>query len=117
MTGVGLTSPNGNDLQTYRKNLLAGVSGVSPYEIRYFGATVAGQCDYDAKRYQTRKSLRRGTRAGSIAIYCANEALQSAGVDLETAPKDRIGVYVGTTEHGNVETEQQIYEISQYDYD
>lgn len=35
ITGVGLTSPNGNDLETYRKNLLAGVSGVSPYEIRY----------------------------------------------------------------------------------
>ena len=117
MTGVGLTSPNGNDLATYRQNLLAGVSGVSPYEIRYFGETVAGQCDYDAKKHQSRKSLRRGTRAGSIAIYCANEALQSAQVDLETVDKSRIGVYVGTTEHGNVETEQQIYEISQYDYD
>ena len=117
ITGVGLTSPNGNDLTSYRKNLLAGVSGVSPYEIRYFGETVAGQCDYDAKKYQSRKSLRRGTRAGSVAIYCANEALASAGVDLDAVDKSRIGVYVGTTEHGNVETEQQIHEISQYDYD
>lgn len=117
ITGVGLTSPNGNDLETYRANLLAGVSGVSPYEIRYFGETVAGQVDYDAKTYQTRKSLRRGTRAGSVAIWCANEALKRANVDLETVDRSRIGVYVGTTEHGNVETEQQIYEISQYDYD
>lgn len=117
MTGVGLTSPNGNDLASYRKNLLAGVSGVSPYEIRYFGETVAGQCDFDAGKHQSRKSLRRGTRAGSVAIYCANEALNSAGVDLNTVDKSRIGVYVGTTEHGNVETEQQIYEISKYDYD
>ncbi len=117
ITGVGLTSPNGNDLATYRQNLLAGVSGVSPYEIRYFGKTVAGQCDFEATRYQNRKALRRGTRAGSIAIYCANEALAHAGIDLEAVDRSRIGVYVGTTEHGNVETEQQIYEISQYDYD
>ncbi|MEM6672570.1 MAG: beta-ketoacyl-[acyl-carrier-protein] synthase family protein [Planctomycetota bacterium] len=117
MTGIGLTSPNGNDIASYRKNLLAGVSGVSPYEIRYFGATVAGQCDYDATRHQSRKSLRRGTRAGSIAIYCANEALANSGIDLDRVGRHNVGVYVGTTEHGNVETEQQIYEISQYDYD
>ncbi len=117
MTGVGLTSPNGNTLGEFRKNLLAGVSGVSPYEIRYFGKTVAGQCDYDVKKHQSRKSLRRGTRAGSIAIYCAREALENAGVDLDKVDKSRIGVYVGTTEHGNVETEEQIHEISKYDYD
>lgn len=117
ITGVGLTSPNGNDLETYRKNLLAGVSGVSPYEIRYFGKTVAGQCDFDNQRHQSRKTLRRGTRAGSVAIYCANEAVKSAGIDLDAVGKHNVGVYVGTTEHGNVETEQQIYEISKYDYD
>ena len=42
---------------------------------------------------------------------------QIVRIDFENYNKSRIGVYVGTTEHGNVETEQQIYEISQYDYD
>ena len=42
ITGVGLTSPNGNDLAQYRRNLLAGVSGVQSYEIRHVGRTVAG---------------------------------------------------------------------------
>ncbi len=37
--------------------------------------------------------------------------------DWETVPRDRVGVYVGITEHGNVETENEIYEISQFDYD
>ena len=31
--------------------------------------------------------------------------------------KDRIGVYIGTTEHGNVETENEIYNISKFNYD
>lgn len=117
ITGVGLTSPNGDDLTTYRKALLEGRSGVQPYEIRHFGETVAGVCHFEATRYQKRKALRRGTRAGSIAIYCANEALGDAGIDLDSRDRSRIGVYVGTTEHGNVETEEQIHEVSQYDFD
>ena len=117
ITGIGLASPNGNDLGEYRKNLLAGVSGVQPYEIRYFGKTVAGICHFEATRYQSRKTLRRGTRAGSVAIYCANEAVKDSGLALDTVGRDRVGVYVGTTEHGNVETEEQIYEVSKYGYD
>jgi 3-oxoacyl-[acyl-carrier-protein] synthase II len=31
--------------------------------------------------------------------------------------KDRVGVFIGITEHGNVETENEIYEISQFNYD
>ena len=117
ITGVGLTSPNGNSLEEYRANLLAGVSGVRDYEIRYVGATHAGVCDYDTKRWQSRKELRRGTRAGSIAIYCANEALQHAGLDKESIDLSRTGVYVGTTEHGNVETENEVYALAGYDND
>jgi len=117
ITGVGLTSPNGDDLATYRRNLLGGVSGVQPYEIRHFGPTVAGVCHFDATRYQKKKALRRGTRAGSIAVWCANEALRDAGVELAALDRSRVGVYVGTTEHGNVETETQIHEVSQYGFD
>lgn len=117
LTGVGLTSPNGDDLSTYRRNLLNGVSGVEPWEIRHFGPTVAGICHFDGTRYQKRKALRRGTRAGSIAIWCANQAFEDAGLDLGSIDRSRVGVYVGTTEHGNVETETQIHEVSQYDFD
>lgn len=117
ITGVGLTSPNGDDLATYRQNLLAGVSGVEPWNIRHFGDTVAGVCHFEATKYQKRKALRRGTRAGSIAIWCANEAIASAGIDLDAVGRSRVGVYVGTTEHGNVETENQIHEVSQFEFD
>ena len=117
ITGIGLTSPNGDSLEEYRKNLLAGVSGVEPYSIRYVGDTVAGVCHFDPLKYQRRKELRRGTRAGSIAIYCASESLADAGIELEERDRSRVGVYVGTTEHGNVETENQIHEVAQYDFD
>ncbi len=120
ITGVGLSSPNGDSLPQYRKNLLAGVSGVEPWEIRHVGRTLAGVCHFDPLRWQKKKELRRGTRAGSIGIFCAREALIDAGIALESltpAERARTGVYVGTTEHGNVETENEIHEVSQRDFD
>ncbi len=117
ITGVGLTSPNGDSLPEFRRNLLAGVSGVERWQIRHVGETLAGVCHFDPLRHQKRKELRRGTRAGSIAIWCANEALNDGGIDLASIDRSRLGVYVGTTEHGNVETENQIHEVAQYQFD
>ncbi len=117
ITGIGLTSPNGNDWATFRSALLEKRSGVRPYEVRYFGKTLAGVCDFDTSRYQTKKDLRRGTRAGSVGIYAANEAVKHAGLDWENTDKSRVGIYVGVTEHGNVETENEIYVIKGFDYD
>ncbi len=117
ITGVGLTAPNGNSLPEFRKALLARKSGVSSYDIRYFGKTVAGICDFDETRHQKRKDRRRGTRAGSIAIYCANEAVLDSKIDWSGVDKANVGVFLGITEHGNVETENEIYNIKQFDYD
>ena len=117
ITGVGLTSPIGNNLAEFRSSLLAGRSGVVEREIRYMGKVLAGVCNFDELRYQKRKDLRRGTRAGSISIYCAREAVTDSGLAWEAVPKDRVGVFLGITEHGNVETENEVYEISQFNYD
>ncbi|WP_145177921.1 beta-ketoacyl-[acyl-carrier-protein] synthase family protein [Gimesia aquarii] len=117
ITGIGLTAPNGNNLGEFRQSLLEGRSGVVDYNIRYMGDVLAGVCDFDELRYQKRKEVRRGTRAGSIAIYCANEAVNQSKLDWENVARDRVGVYLGITEHGNVETENEVYEISQFDYD
>jgi 3-oxoacyl-[acyl-carrier-protein] synthase II len=117
ITGVGLTAPNGNNLAEFRGSLLSGRSGVTRFEVRYFGPTLAGVCCFDDLRYQRRKELRRGTRAGSVGIYCAQEALADAGLDLSPSDKSAVGVYVGVTEHGNVETENEIFHLKGYGYD
>jgi len=117
ITGVGLTAPNGDSLRDYREALLTGRGGVEPYEIRYFGKTVAGVCHFDELKHQRRKEVRRGTRAGSVAVYCAREAVADSGIDWENVARSRVGIYIGVTEHGNVETENEIYQIKAYDYD
>jgi 3-oxoacyl-[acyl-carrier-protein] synthase II len=117
ITGIGLTAPNGNSLADYRKNLLSGCANLQTIDMRYMGQVPAGVCNFDPKKYQTRKELRVGTRAGSIAIYCAHEAIANSGLDFEAFDKSRCGVYIGTTEHGNVETENEVYNISKFEYD
>jgi 3-oxoacyl-[acyl-carrier-protein] synthase II len=117
ITGIGLTAPNGDNLADYRAALLAGKSGVEPYNIRYVGDTLAGVCHFNELKYQGRKDVRRGTRAGSVSIYCAREAVADSGIDWEAIDRERVGVYIGLTEHGNVETENEVYEISQFNYD
>ena len=117
ITGVGLTSPNGDNLADFRCALLEGQSGVIPFETRYMPPVIAGVCHFDEFRHQRKKDRRRGTRAGSISIYCANEAVQDSGLVWDQVKKSRVGVYIGITEHGNVETENEIYEIKQFGYD
>ena len=117
ITGIGLTAPNGDSLKVFRSNLLAGVPGVEFVEHRYVGRVPAGVCHYDARKHQNRKEIRNGTRAGSISVYCAREAVADSGLGWEGVDKARVGVYLGITEHGNVETEQEVYNISKFDYD
>jgi 3-oxoacyl-[acyl-carrier-protein] synthase II len=111
ISGIGLTCPLGNDLATFRENLLAGNSGVSRFPVRNMGDLPAGVCDFEQTKYQKRKEIRIGTRAGSIAIYCAHEALHNSGLELDKIDRSRVGVYLGITEHGNVETETEVCQL------
>ncbi|MCD7897826.1 MAG: beta-ketoacyl-[acyl-carrier-protein] synthase family protein [Planctomycetaceae bacterium] len=117
ITGIGLTSPIGDDLPALRKNLLEANGGVTTMTPRYMDEWPAGICTFPVGKHQSRKDARRGTRAGQVAIYCGREAILDAGIDLEAADRSRYGVFVGTTEHGNVETENEVAVIKEYDYD
>lgn len=117
ITGVGLTAPGAANLAEFRANLLAGVSGIATIDLRYMGVHPAGICRFAETRYRKKRENSRGTRAGCIGVYCANEALADAGIDFSTYDRAATGVYIGLTEHGTVETENEVYNIGQYGYD
>lgn len=116
ITGVGLAAPGADSLTAFRVNLLAGRSGVGSIELRYMGRHPAGLCSFDETRYRKKRDNKRGTRAGCIGVYCAGEALADSGIDTAACDPARIGVYIGLTEHGTVETENEVYNIGRYDY-
>jgi len=74
ITGVGLTAPNGNNLQEFRNALLEQKSGITEKEVRFMGKIPVGECNFDEEKHQKKKMRRRGTRVGSISVYCAKEA-------------------------------------------
>jgi 3-oxoacyl-[acyl-carrier-protein] synthase II len=115
ITGVGLAAPNADNLQDYRNSLLAGTSGIGEIELRYVGKVPAGICSFPETKYRKKKENKRGTRAGCLGVYAANEAMQDAGLaDFLHYRQNRTGVYIGLTEHGTVETENEIYNLSQF---
>ena len=116
ITGVGLTAPNASNLTEFREKLLAGKSEITTIDLRYMDSAPAGVCTFAETKYRKKKENKRGTRAGCIGVYCANEALGDAGIDFTGYDKAKTGVYIGLTEHGTVETENEVYNISKYDY-
>jgi 3-oxoacyl-[acyl-carrier-protein] synthase II len=116
ITGIGLAAPNADNLSDFRARLLAGVSGIREIELRYIGRVPAGICDFPETKYRKKKENKRGTRAGCLGVYAAHEALLDAGIEIESRDRDRVGVYVGLTEHGTVETENEVYNVSQYNF-
>ncbi len=116
ITGVGLAAPNADNLKEYREKLLAGTSEIGEIDLRYFGKAPAGTCTFPETKYRKKKENKRGTRAGCLAVYCAHEALNDAKLSIDHYDKAKIGVYVGLTEHGTIETENEVYNISLYDY-
>src|SRR6056297_1369833 len=92
ITGIGLVAPNADNLPEYRHKLLHGESTIQEIELRYFGKAPAGICFFDETKYRKKKENKKGTRAGCIGVYCANEAVVDAGLDLNFYNKARIGV-------------------------
>jgi 3-oxoacyl-[acyl-carrier-protein] synthase II len=117
ITGVGLAAPGADNLADFRANLLAGRSGISTIDLRYMGVHPAGICQFPETKYRKKRENKRGTRAGCLGVYCTGEALADAGLRPDTYAPARTGVYIGLTEHGTVETENEVFNISQYDYD
>ena len=117
ITGVGLAAPNAVNLPEFRQKVLSGESNTQEIDLRYFGKAPAGLCSIPETKYRKKKENKRGTRAGCLGVYCAHEALADAELISNDYDKARTGVYIGLTEHGTVETENEIYNIKQYGYD
>jgi 3-oxoacyl-[acyl-carrier-protein] synthase II len=117
ITGVGLAAPNASNLNEFREKLINGVSEIKQIDLRYFGKAPAGICTFPETLYRKKKENKKGTRAGCLGVYCANEALRDGNLSLTSYDLSRIGIYIGLTEHGTVETENEVYNISQYQYD
>ncbi|MGG6311319.1 beta-ketoacyl-ACP synthase II [Paenibacillus macerans] len=107
ITGMGILSPLGNDVDMFWSRLKEGQSGISKidrFDVSEFGTQIAGQVkDFDAEGLFGRKEARKMDRFVQYAMYAAEQAVQNAGLQPEKLDRERFGVYVGSG-IGGIET-------------
>ena len=99
VTGMGLISCIGNDLDTVSKNLKAGKSGIKlnqEYVDMGFRSHVCGSIDIDLKPLIDRKVLRFMGNASAYAYLAAKDALTDAGLNEDDISSPRIGLVAGS---------------------
>ncbi len=111
VTGLGLVSPLGSDVETFWRRLTAGESGigrVTRFDTTGYDTTIAGEVQgFNAEDYLDRKEIRRADLYVQFAIGAAVQAVTQAGVSPETVDATRYGVIVGSGIGGIATLEDQ----------
>ncbi|MEP7015261.1 MAG: beta-ketoacyl-ACP synthase II [Verrucomicrobiota bacterium] len=101
ITGLGVVTPVGNDLETFWSNLKNGVSGIrkiEAFDTSAYDCQIAGEVrNFDAKPFfKNPKDVRRTDRFTQFAMAAAKMALDDGGVEVEKLRRDRFGVIVSS---------------------
>ena len=113
ITGLGMVSPLGNDVQSSWSALVAGESGAA--EITSFDHTdynVHFACElkeFDPTVWIDRKAARRMDRFAQMILAAARQAEAQSGVDVSKAP-DRVGASIATG-IGGLHSYQECYDV------
>ena len=100
VTGLGIVSPLGNDLETTWKNILNGESGaarITKFDASDFSTTFAAELKgYDDISGLTQKETRRIDPFVQYALTASEQAIKDANLALENLDTKRIGVSIGS---------------------
>lgn len=115
VTGYGLTSPIGHDPETFWNNLKTGQIGIGPitkFDTTDYAVKNAAEIqDFPFDKYFVKKDLNRFDRYSLYALYAAMEAVEHAGLDIDTIDADRFGVIVASGIGGIQEIEEQVIRL------
>ncbi len=100
ITGIGVISPLGLDVESTWQSVVNGKSGIAPitrfdasrHETK-FAAEVKG---FDPEAALGRKDARRMDRFVQFAVVAAQQALADAKLEINDSNRDRIGSIIGT---------------------
>jgi 3-oxoacyl-[acyl-carrier-protein] synthase II len=100
VTGLGLVTSLGNDLESSWEALCQGKSGMSEitaYDTSQFRVHFGGQVKtFDPALYMDRKEIRRSDPYEQLAIATTKQALAHAKLQIAEENAEDIGVYVGS---------------------
>jgi len=100
VTGMGLVSPIGSDLDTAWHHLQSGISGlrtITRWDPAPYDCKVSGEVnDFDPNEWMNFKEVRRTARNVVFGVAAAKKALSDSGLEISDANRDEIGVFFGS---------------------
>ncbi len=101
ITGMGVLSPVGNDLDTFWHNLTHGISGIGPitaFDASAYDCKIAGEVRgyHPHDFFTTAKDVRRCDRYTQLMMGAAKMAVRDSGVDLPSLNLERFGCMLGS---------------------
>jgi len=112
ITGLGVVTPLGHDLDTLWTNLLTGQCGIDRitcFDPANLDTQIAAEVKgfNPAPAFPSAKDVRRADRYAQFAVHAAWQALRDSGLNLDALNRDEIGVFVGSGIGGLNTTEEQ----------
>lgn len=99
ITGLGVVSPVGNDVETFFQNITDGVCGIdfiTRFDCTDYKVKIAAEVkNFDPLQYLDKNEVRKTDLYTQYALAAAAQAAQDSGI-VGTLPKERLGVYVGS---------------------
>ena len=112
ITGIGVLTPLGSELEVFWQNLLAGKSGIAPvtrFDTTAYDCKIGGEVrDFKPEEFMPIKETRRTDRFTQYAIGAAKKAIADAGVDVAKGDPNRVGVLIGSGIGGMETIEDQV---------
>ncbi len=112
VTGLGVVTSLGRELETFWRRLVAGESGITPitlFDVSAYRVQFGGQVPWDGEQENiaSAKDLRRLDRFVQFALAAAKDAVADSGVDFGVEDPYRCGVSIGSGIGGLWEFETQ----------
>jgi len=111
VTGLGLLTALGLDLEKSWNGLINGKSGVTPVEridVSKIACRIAAQIyDFEPKEYIDFKAARRMDRFSQFAVKSSNDTIADSGLIINEKNAHRVGVLVGSGVGGLSALEEQ----------
>src|SRR2546428_7196853 len=97
ITGLGVISPVGNDVDTFWQNLIGakcGVQKIAGFDASKFDTQIAAEVkEFDpTPAFPSPKDVRRTDRYSQFGVHAAWQALRDSGLDLTKVNLDEAGV-------------------------
>ena len=99
VTGLGLLSPVGNNVNESWQNIISGHSGVKPikkFDITHHETKFAATVECNIEDYLDKKEIRRTDSFIQYGLIASRECIEDSKIDLNNTDLNRFGVSIGS---------------------